>query len=352
MRDYVTKVENGGTSAAGQLSAQEFNEYIQELENLVTRGGLTLDQATLTQLAQSAFLHGTKAGTFQAGGTVDALQLTPISGLTGVLLPANYDAMGGSILTFLSLGANTGAVTINLGQDSGSLIGTSPLVSLAGAALIGGEVPAAGLPVSILRDDANNRWVLLTPASATQPFEIIDSGSISPNSAELDVTWGSNVYSRVEFEYDNLIPVAGNDATVSMRFSTDDGTSFDATAGRYQFVGLGLRAGGVNLEVTSSSANRMNFNQVDGTGVQDPGTASGIVSIMRPSLARDVKRMQGVINWESVAGLEHIMTHNGQYTPPAAAAVNGFRIQSFDDELDGAGLINLNGGDYIVRGWF
>ena len=50
MFDFGTKVD-GGTGSAGELTAEEFNNYIDELENAVTLTGQTLD-ATGTNIKQ------------------------------------------------------------------------------------------------------------------------------------------------------------------------------------------------------------------------------------------------------------------------------------------------------------
>ena len=94
--DSITTTKYGG----GEISSVHL-----EVKNAVTRAGLTVAPADGTgeetnQIAQSLFLHGVKSTSFQAAGTVDAITLTPISGASGVFIPADYDHLEGARITF------------------------------------------------------------------------------------------------------------------------------------------------------------------------------------------------------------------------------------------------------------
>jgi hypothetical protein len=192
MRDYQTKQNLGGAAdsiTATKFGAGEFNSLATENENAVTRAGLTLANQDgageqTNQLAQSLFLHGTKSSTMTAGGTVDAITLTPKSGVNGVLLPTTYDNFDGGEVQFLPTGTNTGAVTISIGQDNGSQIGTKKALTAAGADFVGGEL-AANQYVSFVYDasaDSSNGAFIITNTNSFAINEtlITVSGTYNP----------------------------------------------------------------------------------------------------------------------------------------------------------------------------
>lgn len=174
MRNFTNKVDNSSVPSQGQLGADEFNNLAGELENAILRSGQTLDGASTTQLAASLFIHGVKSGSFIGGGTANAITLTPVSGANGVFLPSDYANMNGARLTFSPLLANTGAVTVDIGQSVGSLLGTRPLVGPSGSALVGGEL-SASVQVDIVFDASvggSGSWILL-PWSASAFVETL-----------------------------------------------------------------------------------------------------------------------------------------------------------------------------------
>ena len=172
MQNFGTKADDTA-GPSGQLSAAEFNNLATELENAVLRSGQILSGASELQLAISLFLHGVKAQTFQDSGAANAYVATPVSGSSGVLLPADYTTLNGTIVLFKASAANTGASTLNIGQTTGTLLGTKAIVDQAGVALVSGAI-AANTYVQ-LRYDASigaGSWVLLPSsrpvANATQ----------------------------------------------------------------------------------------------------------------------------------------------------------------------------------------
>lgn len=203
MRDYQTKVNNGAAPDSitnTKFGAGEFNSLAVENENAVSRAGLTLAPADgsgeeTNQLAQSLFLHGVKSSSFQAAGTVDAITLTPVSGASGVVIPADYDHIEGAVINFVPTGANTGAVTVSIGQTAGTQLSTKKLLSASGAALTGGELGTDRIEAYYdpTADGAAGAW-LLTPWSS--------SASASPLTTKGDL-----------YTYDTgdaRLPVGGN----------------------------------------------------------------------------------------------------------------------------------------------
>lgn len=161
MQDFGTKA-NDTAGPSGQLSADEFNNLATELENAVLRSGQALSGASVLQMAISLFLHGTKSQTFQDSGVANAYVATPVSGLNGVAIPADYAAMNGSIVLFSAANANSGASTLNIGQTTGTLLGAKAIVDQTGAALTTGSI-AAGTYVQLRYDSSigAGSWVLL-----------------------------------------------------------------------------------------------------------------------------------------------------------------------------------------------
>lgn len=222
MEDINTKIENGGATADGRLSAAEYNDRNDELETAVERSGQTLTVSETTQLAEALFLNGTKAHSFQDNGAVNAVDLRPISGASGVKVPASYDDMDGAIVSFKPAVNNTGAVTVDIGQTAG--IGTQDLVlSTDFSALTGSELDTT-VTAQIQYDLAGTRWLLLPwslPAAVISfPILVSQGGSGATTAAG----------ARTNFS----VPPLSRDLTVS-GLLTGGGTlasdrNFDVTA--------------------------------------------------------------------------------------------------------------------------
>lgn len=171
MQDFGTKSDDTA-GPSGQLSAAEFNNLASEAENAVLRSGQVLTGASVTQLATSLFLHGVKAQTFQDSGAANAYVATPVSGAGGVLLPTEYSTLNGATIIIKASASNTTASTLNIGQTTGTLLGTKAIVDQAGAPLISGAIQAGSYLQ--LRYDASigaGSWVLMpwTSKQAGQP---------------------------------------------------------------------------------------------------------------------------------------------------------------------------------------
>lgn len=162
MQDFGTKADNS-PPPGGQLSAAEFNNLATELENAVLRSGQTLSGASVTQFAQSLFLHGVKSESFQDSGAANAYVATPISGTNGVLLPATYTNLPGAVIAFKASNANSGASTLNIGQTTGTLLGTKAIRTQADAVLPAGSI-LAGQYIQLVYnpafDSGNGAWEL------------------------------------------------------------------------------------------------------------------------------------------------------------------------------------------------
>lgn len=207
MQDFGTKADNS-PPPGGQLSAAEFNNLATENETAVLRSGQTLSGASTSQLAQSLFLHGVKAKSFQDSGAANAYVATPVSGTNGVLLPPDYANMGGAIFSFKASNTNSGAATLNIGQTTGTLLGVKPIRTQADTpipanAIIAGQyIQVAYNPAF---DSANGAWELLPWASVTsQPPDFIGlkmnmlvasaSGTLTADAITLNTALGGKAY--------------------------------------------------------------------------------------------------------------------------------------------------------------
>lgn len=138
MRDISTKINNGGATADGRLEASEYNDVQLDIENSVIRSGQTLNAADTLQMARQSFLNGVGAQSFIDSGTTNAIVLTPTTGASGYVMANNYTQLNGARILCAVAATNTGAVTVNIGQTAGTLLGVKNLVDLNGLALTSG----------------------------------------------------------------------------------------------------------------------------------------------------------------------------------------------------------------------
>ncbi len=99
MRDFPTKIDNVST-----LSAEEFNEYIEELENVVTSSGGTLASGTTDLLKKAVSQYVANASFYTDTGAADAYVAAVISPFQGP--PALLDGLEVELLIG---NTNTGA---------------------------------------------------------------------------------------------------------------------------------------------------------------------------------------------------------------------------------------------------
>lgn len=168
MQDFGTKADDTA-GPSGQLSAAEFNNLATELENSVLRSGQALSGASTDQLATSLFLHGVASETFQDSGVANAYVATPVSGASGVLLPSSYANLNGAVINFKAAFSNSGASTLNIGQTTGTLLGTKKILSENGLALSASAI-TTGQYLQLRYDSALDAgagaWVMLRWSSS------------------------------------------------------------------------------------------------------------------------------------------------------------------------------------------
>ena len=125
MKDIPTQVD-GATS----LPAADFNQIPDELENLITKAGLTLDGLDLDQLSKAISIYSAGGAFYTDSGVVDAYVLSPVG--TKLAPEAYFDGM--KVAFFLTT-PNTGAATVNVNG-----IGIKNIVDPAGITLNAGDL--------------------------------------------------------------------------------------------------------------------------------------------------------------------------------------------------------------------
>lgn len=130
MRDIATK-----TDLTTTLAAAEFNSDQNELENIVTSTGQTLDASSgpdtdLNMLGKAAAIYSSDNGFYQDGGSANSYSLTRTDSLQSP--PSYFD---GQQAVFKAANSNTGASTINIAS-----VGSKPITTKDGTALSGGEI--------------------------------------------------------------------------------------------------------------------------------------------------------------------------------------------------------------------
>ena len=176
MRDIATK-SDGSTN----LNAAEWNSTQVELENAVTKGGLTLDpaagpDANQNQLAEVITRGGLAAVSYKDSGSANTFVLAPAQ--TYQQPTAYFDGM---TVSFKAASTNTGACTINVNS-----IGAVAFTQAGGGAFTPGLIGAGNMVVARyfsgdnrFEEVANTTPDIAGPAAPNQIAIYSDAGSAS-----------------------------------------------------------------------------------------------------------------------------------------------------------------------------
>lgn len=163
MADFTTDKVNGQT-----VSATEYNQITTEGEAIITAGGLTPSNATLTQQAQSITRHTAGADYYLDSGAVNAYVLTLSNSFV-----ASSSYFDGMRVRFITGNTNTGASTVNV-----STLGIKNIRKIDGTALTGGEILA-------------NKPIELTYKSGADYF-VVANGFIVATNTNIGVSYLPN----------------------------------------------------------------------------------------------------------------------------------------------------------------
>jgi hypothetical protein len=122
------------------------------------------------------FINGVAALSMQDSGTANAIQITPVTGASGLIFPETLAQLSGAVFDFIKTAINTsGVITVNVGQDTGSFLPAKNLVLDDNAFA---TQPDAGTVVGRLRmqyDASNDIFVLLDSTSYSRLLSIENS---------------------------------------------------------------------------------------------------------------------------------------------------------------------------------
>lgn len=215
MKDIPTQVD-GVTS----LPAADFNQIPDELENLITKAGLTLDGVDLDQLSKAISIYSAGGAFYTDSGIVDAYVLSPVG--TKLAPEAYFDGM--KVAFFLTT-PNTGASTVNVNG-----IGVKNIVDPSGTALNAGDL-----------DD----YVELVYILGSDEFRLIETaGGAAELQSQLSQAWVSfngtgTVAINDSFNVSSITDNATGDYTVNFASSLPNADFVAATSGRYLVGGTG-----------------------------------------------------------------------------------------------------------------
>lgn len=160
MQDLNSKVENGGATADGLLTATEFNQIPSELQNLITSAGGVLSGADLLQAVKAISTYSGVGDFYVGAGVANAYTAS-----VGASRIAPIELVDGLKIRFKASANNTGASTCNAFgsgvidiKKSGGISGVSA-----------GEITTENETILIFRSLPSNHWELSGVSAASQP---------------------------------------------------------------------------------------------------------------------------------------------------------------------------------------
>lgn len=235
----------------------------------------------------------TVTGNIGVTGTVDGRDVaTDGTKLDGIESGATADQSAAEIKTAYESNANTNEFsdaeqTKLAGIETAADVTdeTNVVSSLDGATLTGATV-ATGDKVLIQDVDDSDNLKTVTAQSiadlasaATLDFELIATATASA-SASITFTSLTSTYFKYIIEFDQLVP-ATDGASLYFRTSTDNGASYDATAGDYKWAATEAADNPVTTATGSTSATEITLTSGIGSATNESGW--GKVEIYNPS---------------------------------------------------------------------
>ena len=145
------EIESKITGSA--LTANEFNQIPDEMENLINKSGQTASSSDLTQITKAVSQFVADGDFYSTSGTANAIVLSAVTPRVAPTVLTN-----GMRVRFLANYDNTQAVTVNVNN-----LGAKNIT-------VGGQNISAGKL-------SQNRFYVLTYSSSTDTFELFESGS-------------------------------------------------------------------------------------------------------------------------------------------------------------------------------
>jgi hypothetical protein len=152
MQDLTGKVNNGGSTAAGQLSASEWNQLPDEVQNVITSLGLTLSNADVNQLGKAIAGYVANGTFYTDSGSANTYVLTTIGSKQSAATLTD-----GFKVDFIATNNNTGASTVNVAG-----LGVKSIKTKEGSDPSAAQITGR---ISLVYDLSNNRFEF-TPESS------------------------------------------------------------------------------------------------------------------------------------------------------------------------------------------
>jgi len=223
MLDISDKTD-GLPPPGGQLPSTEYNDHKNENQALVETSGQTLDiLKTPAQVPRAAFIYGTAAASVQDSGSDNTIILVPLTGLNGLKVPDVYVQFEGSIIEFTKVASNSSsAVTVNIGQTTGTVLGAKDLKKHNGNALDIGEVVGR---CRIIWNNSSDEWRLISThenAFTTQMKGYKNGVTLIDDGGTLKVSPGNFQWQKPDGSFENVRIMTEktvlNEATVANSF--------------------------------------------------------------------------------------------------------------------------------------
>jgi hypothetical protein len=216
--------------------------------------------------------HGQFIAEVRDGAHVYASSISGTNTITGTISTSPTAYVTGQVYKFISAGANTGAVTLNLNS-----IGAKSVTKNGTTALSGGEIQS-GQTVLVMYD--GTRFQILNPSpfvsgQVLQEVVLTDAGSSTTNSTLTNVTASfkpitpksSNSTLVVECSFNGLVTAGGAGLNTTGGFRLYNSTASadigsEATVGAVSASGANLQAQGactVRASVANSGTTTINF---------------------------------------------------------------------------------------------
>lgn len=240
-------------------------------------------------------------GGLAAGGTGNAITLT-----TNQVLSSAHVAAG-LTLTFRATATNTGATTINVDST-----GAVSCVDQFGAALAAGAITSGGI-YTVAYNANTSKWVLMTPAvvpTAAYPafgLVLLTSGTLS-SASTLDLVLTSyTAYRGFKLMLSGFLPATDN-THLWMRFSSDGGSSFDASSSNYEYAVYGGIVGTATILSNSTADGSTNIglsgSSASTTGIGNASTEgwNGTVELLNLTSSSLYSRLSVSGSYISAAG--------------------------------------------------
>lgn len=210
MQDFSNKVSGSSYTAA------EFNQFANELENIITTSGQSLSSGNLNQVGIAAAIYASGSDFYTEGGAANAY----VCSVVGTKKAPNA-YFNGMKVSFVVSATNTGASTINV--DS---IGAANIKDLAGNALSGYELIAGDL-VTLIYQTSVSAFIIVNSTkkipkivSKSADFIITDNDQI-----ELVIASGAGTDITLPTPADNInriVTIVRNDASNQINIIRDN----------------------------------------------------------------------------------------------------------------------------------